>query len=254
MCGLKSSSKPPGWDTLHADFARATPELLLQRALLSRVDSKFVIAPEMLQSVLSSLHGDYAAVCAPALYRSTYFDTPDLDLFHAHRCGRRLRHKVRVRHVPSRHLSFLEIKSRRNSRVTSKTRFERALGEESLSASDQTFVRAHCALAMDVVAQAWTEYERLTLLGFVNDERVTLDAAVAYGAEGSSGSLGELVVVEVKQSSYSRQTPCMRALRAAGAKRVSPSKYCLAILSSHAAIARNRFVPVLRAIEGFQHA
>ncbi len=254
MCGLRSSSKPPGWDTLHADFARATPELLLQRALLSRVDSKFVIAPEMLQSVLSSLHGDYAAVCAPALYRSTYFDTPQLDLFHAHRCGRRLRHKVRIRHVPSRNQSFLEVKSRKNNRLASKTRLERPFGDESLADSDQAFVRAHCALGVDVAAQAWTEYERLTLLGFANDERVTLDAAVAYGSEGSLESLGELVIVEVKQSSYSRQTPFMRALRAAGAKRVSPSKYCLAILSSHASIARNRFVPVLRAIEGFQHA
>lgn len=254
MCGLRSSSKPPGWDTLHADFARATPELLIRRALLSRVDTKFVIAPDRLGLVLSSLHADYAAICAPALYRSTYFDTPHLDLFHAHRCGRRLRHKVRIRHVPSRNQSFLEIKSRKNKRLTTKTRFDRPFGDESLSASDQAFVRAHCSLGADVVAQAWTEYERLTFLGFASEERVTLDAAVAYGSDRSSGSLGELVIVEVKQPSYSRHTPFMCALRAAGAKRVSPSKYCLAILSSHAAIARNRFVPVLRAIEGFQHA
>jgi hypothetical protein len=138
--------------------------------------------------------------------------------------------------------------------LTIKTRFDRTFDDEALSASDQAFVRAHCSLRVDVVAQAWTEYERLTLLGFASEERVTLDAAVAYGADRSSGSLGELVIVEVKQPSYSRQTPFMRALRAAGAKRVSPSKYCLAILSSHAAIPHNRFAPVLRAIEGFQHA
>lgn len=254
MSGLRSDSKLEGWERIHLEFPIATPELLAQRALQSRTDTKFLLSPSRLPDVLAGLGQCYAAVCPPALYRSLYFDTRELAFFHAHRRGRRVRHKVRVRHVPDRRLSFLEIKTRRSDRLTSKLRVEHAFGDDTLSREDQVLAQSQCQLLESLEPRAWTEYERLTLLGLATDERVTIDTRIRFESDGVVKSLGDLVLVEIKQWPFSRCTPFMEALRAASIAPSSPSKYCLAIASTHSQLPHNRFLPTLRAIEELRHA
>lgn len=254
MAETKSTSDIVGWERLHTEFPAATPELIAARALQERTDTKFVLSPQALRDVLARLHNDYAAICAPAHYRSLYFDTHDLALFHAHRRGRRVRYKVRIRHVVDRALSFLEIKGRKSAELTCKTRIDHKFGDDDLSAADQAFLCEQCHLSEPLEPAAWTEYERLTLLGLSSDERVTIDSAIRFESAGATQSLGGVVLIEVKQWPYSRATPIMMALRAAGIRPASPSKYCLAIVSTRPAQRHNRFLPILKVIEGLQHA
>src|SRR5262245_34239806 len=95
-------------------FPEAPLELLADRELLRRIDSKYVLPASGLPELAAGLGDGYAVLRVPtgsvAAYRSLYFDTPDLRSFHDHRRGRRIRHKIRVRHYPDREVSFLEIK------------------------------------------------------------------------------------------------------------------------------------------------
>ncbi len=248
MSGSKSNSSQPSWKELFAYFPTATPELAARRDLQRRNDTKFVLPSALLGELTSALVKDYAALAPADLYRTLYFDTAALDLFHAHRCGRRLRHKVRIRIHPERQRAFLEIKTRQSELLTVKIRRPRSTEETSLSKDDQDFVRAHTGLS-SVLPQVWSIYRRLTLIGFQANERVTIDLELRFEKGGNIYPMHPLAIVEVKQWPFSRLTPAMTALRAMGIRPAWSSKYCTAIHCTHSGLRCNRFLPGLRALE-----
>src|SRR5687768_10146331 len=80
---LTSVEAPPDpLEVVLQTFTPATPELLGQRALLSRIDTKFVVRQARLFDILGDLHEDYAVLQVQrgsiATYESLYFDTPCL--------------------------------------------------------------------------------------------------------------------------------------------------------------------------------
>jgi len=112
-------------------FAIAPPSLIEARSLQRRVDRKYLLAASAITSLLARLQQSHCVVRANehgwARYDSLYFDTPDRDLYHAHRCGRRPRYKVRIRHHVDRALSFLEVKRKDRSGRTTKHRLAEGL-------------------------------------------------------------------------------------------------------------------------------
>lgn len=94
--GPSSNANPPlptsgNWQDVLARFPLASGELVLSRELRSRTDSKFLVSPSSAARLLLSLTADYAVLAAGtgliASYHTLYFDTPELDFFHAHRRG-----------------------------------------------------------------------------------------------------------------------------------------------------------------------
>ncbi|HVK75785.1 MAG TPA: VTC domain-containing protein [Kofleriaceae bacterium] len=238
-----------------ARFAPATAELLARRELLRRVDTKFVAPIPAVAAIIERIVPAYAALTVPsgnvASYRSLYFDTPERDCFHAHRRGRRIRHKIRIRHYPDRALTFLEVKTKRNEQVTDKHRIALAWGAEQLGDAERAFLAAHVGLAVDELRPVMRiDFRRVSLVGADANERVTIDLGLtAEELAGGQWGFGGLAVIEVKQAPFCVRTPVMRAVRGAGLREQSMSKYTIATAAMHPELRRNRLLPDLRATE-----
>lgn len=241
--------RPPNpLESLLAGFPGASKELLASRELLSRVDTKFALPAVELDEVLAGFGEHYGilrvASGSLATYRSLYFDTPDLQCFHDHRRGRRVRHKVRIRHYPDRELTFLEVKTKRNETVTDKHRLPMPYGADQLGPRELEFLRTRVnGMADRLAPEVWIGFRRITLIGLHTHERVTVD--VDLDVDGLDG----LAIVEVKQSPFCVRTPVMRALIDAGHREGSMSKYVAALALTRPELRVNRLLPDLRSLE-----
>jgi VTC domain len=218
-----------------ATWRVATPQLLQQRELLRRIDTKYVVPVPRLLELVADLALHYAVIHVArgplASYRSLYFDTADLHCFHDHRPDRRGRHKVRIRHYVDRALRYLEIKTKRDALVTDKHRIAIGRGQDTLGDAERAFARLRLgALADHLGPTLWVDYRRIGLIGLTTDERVTIDLGVeTVDLDGRRLSLGDDAVVEVKRAPSGEPTPMMRALAGAGLRERSMSKYKAAI-------------------------
>jgi hypothetical protein len=218
-----------------------------------RAESKFVVSTVAATVLLTALQPHFAVLPAGdalvARYESLYFDTDDLLFFHAHRRGRRVRHKVRVRHYLDRRLSVLEIKTRRRELDSVKLRRPRIFGDCAFGPDDREFVQQHCGATDDLHPQAWVACQRVTLLGLRSTERVTIDTRVeVWRSRGRARRFGA-VVIEVKQPRLDRHSIAMRVLRSAGARPGWMSKYCVAIAVTSPDVRANGLLDRLRALE-----
>jgi len=238
-----------------AGFTVAHPDLVRSRDLLSRVDSKFVVPSLRLESLLDGLVGDYAALAVPtgrlATYDSLYFDSPSLRCFHDHRRGRRRRQKIRIRHYPDRQVSYLEVKTKRTEAITDKHRMPIGFGQQALGAIELAFLREHVGeLAEQLQPTLAIRYRRLSLIGLHTQERVTIDLELEVGGSPQVAErLGQLAVIEVKQSPFCPRTPVMRALREARVRERPLSKYVVALALARPDVPHNRLLPDLHAFE-----
>lgn len=239
------------WDDALGGFALAPPALLERREMRTRTESKFAMPVSAAAALLPALTSDYAVLRAGsalvAAYRTLYFDTTDLAFFHAHRRGRRIRHKVRIRHYPDRAVSFLEVKTRLREGQTTKARRVRPYGDSELGPDDVAFVRAHVPGVRDLFPQAWLDFRRVTFLGLQMEERLTIDLDLRVTAAWRTESLPNLAVVEVKQTRLDRDSVAMAALRKAGRREGWPSKYCMGIALTRPEVRATRPWPELRA-------
>lgn len=240
------------WVDSLRQFSSATPALVAGRRMERRIESKFPMPAAAAEALLPALKGDYAVLPAGgvlvAAYQSLYFDTIDLEFFHAHRRGRRVRHKVRIRHYPDRQVSFLEVKVRHGEGATWKVRREREFGNCQLDPGDLAFIRSHGAARRELVPQAWIDYRRITLLNARTAERVTIDLELQLSRGGRQRSLRDVAVVEVKQLQLDRDTAVMRALRGAGRRNGWVSKYCAGVALTSPEVRANRLLVGLRAL------
>ena len=234
-------------------FERVAPDLLARRSLLHRTDSKFIVSAPDLKPLLTQIADHYAILTANGeavmTYQTLYYDTADLQCFHDHRRGRRVRHKVRVRHYPDRGLSYLEVKTKRSDRRTVKYRRAKTYGNNELTSDDRRFIKEHCDVPVAALEpQVWTNFGRLTLVGIDTNERVTIDIDLQFRGRGAA-DLGAAAIVEVKQSPFCMRTPIMQTLRRRGIRPASASKYCAATALTRTDVRQNRLLPSLRAMQ-----
>ena len=238
-------------------FIPVAPEVAEHRNLLRRTDTKFVITPGQVPSLLGALKRHYGILKAGgaslATYETLYFDTPGLRCYHDHRRGRRARHKVRIRHYPDRALSYLEVKTKINASVTLKRRKSKNYRDTSMSPEDWAFVGANTNLATDFLSPSlWIGFRRITLVGLEVKERITVDLDVVFRSSDEEYRLPGIVVVEIKQQPYSARTSSMLALRSAGIRRTSISKYCVGTTISDPDIRSAGLSMMLNRIESLQ--
>lgn len=228
-------------------------ELLAARALLTRVDRKYLLPREALDALLFSVRDDYGVLHAgtrlAARYSTRYFDTSDLRMYDDHRRGRCPRYKVRMRHHIDRKLSFLEVKRKSTNQKTTKVILSRPFGAAELDPEGRLFIDRHSPItAASLVSGVSIDFLRATLVGELVNERVTIDWDFDFHHGSAQARLAHAVIVEVKQAKYSNHTPAIRALRALRIREQSISKYCVAT-AAVAAVRSNTFKPALRAME-----
>jgi hypothetical protein len=233
-----------------ARFGPASAELLEERALLKRVDTKFVLRREDVTEVLASLRDQFRVVTSgderSAHYETLYFDTPDLRFYHDHRRGRRPRSKVRIRHYVERDVCFLEVKTKDRYDVTRKLRLEREPRSFALSDSDRALLADHLQTDAPLEAQCWIEFPRVTLVGVSTPERITLDLGVVMRDDLHEAQFCGAAIVEVKQPRFNARSNAMRALRSCGSRTRNLSKYCVATALFSGERKTNRFLPAIR--------
>jgi hypothetical protein len=232
-------------------FRLATREQVDERELLRRAVSKFVFRSDALEGLVERLAADYALVRAGthrvATYQTLYFDTPDLQCFHDHRRGLRPRHKVRLRHYPDRRLSYFEIKTEDSDGLTRKVRVPVAYGTDALPDSAHELMRAHAVqLAGPLERQLWTHFQRVTLVGFCTEERITIDFDLRVGRASALIDVKGIVIAEVKQSTFCTDTPVMTVLHDAGLTPSLSSKYCTGLALTRKDLRLGRPLPALR--------
>jgi hypothetical protein len=221
---------------LAAEALRVADVSELERSCLQRrFDRKFLLSLERAPALLAALAGDYRVVLAGqarfARYDTQYFDTAGLRCFHDHRRRRLPRSKVRVRHYVDREFSVFEIKTKTARGDTGKSRWDRDGTSLAMTDSEQALVREHAPSLRDggpLLAQARTVFRRLMLVSARSVERATLDFELLL-ARGARTRSVPFVVVEVKDSGRVAHSPLVLALRSAGARMQSFSKYSAAV-------------------------
>jgi len=237
---------------LTRNFAIAQPALVLARSLQQRLDRKFLLSDGLVESLLPRLQPSFSALAAGdtfwARYDTTYFDTRDRALFHAHRRGRLPRFKVRIRRQLDRQLAFLEIKRKDANRRTTKYRLPVPVTQSGLSERESVFI-SECVPALDgrvLAAVMSVSCQRLTLVANATMERLTLDRALVFAGGGQTLPMPLLVIGEVKQEQVMNRSGSVSAFRTVRAREASFSKYCIgtALISG---VSANVFKPGLRA-------
>jgi len=231
-------------------------------ALLDRIDTKFVVTPAYLPTLLAQTREGYAVLEIGGersfAYTTTYFDTLDRRCFLDHVRGRPVRVKVRLRRYHATATTWLELKRRQANGRTRKVRLLLPEGSGTLPDPHMWPPEFHDALPTHLEATAFrpvvdVHYQRSTLLyraPGVPPERVTIDQALVWmrplvdpspdatpdaTAHASALARAQLplaeahcVIVELKQG-VRHESPVRKALRQAGIRSTAVSKYCLGV-------------------------
>ena len=227
-------------------------------ALHDRVDVKYVVPVAAFEALATRLLDTHAVLESDGrrafAYRTTYFDTDELDAYRAHLQRRRRRYKCRSREYVDSGLCAFEVKLKgpRGRTVKHRMAYERARRDE-LSAPALAFVRECVERAYgrrpdgELRPALAVAYTRVTLVAPELRERLTCDFEVVFSApDGTSGRLHDGTVI-LESKSVRGGALAERVLRELGA-RPEPvcSKYCLGIGYTHADVKRNRVLPLLR--------
>jgi len=224
--------------------------------LMNRVDSKFILPVSFLPTLLAQLSGHYRVLDIDGkrcfTYNNQYFDTPKMDLYHAHHNGKLNRYKVRRRRYVDTATEYLEVKLKNNQKRTIKTRIKLSNEidntlEHNTKNTDflsQEMKGQHAGLA--VVQQSG--YKRVALANEAKAERLTLDFDLWYNnLEGNNKvALPGFFIAELKQSKKSKNSPFYQLMTKHHVFPASFSKYCVgcALLYPNS-IKANRFKSVL---------
>lgn len=225
---------PPKLDHLPV----ASKELLQRRALLERVDRKFVTTWSCVNKFLAGLGDSYHVLPSDgrvwARYETCYFDTNSLDAFHEHVRGRRPRFKIRMRRHVERKCAFLEIKRKGINDRTDKYRMERDYSLTDLTTEELEFIRAHTPFdPARLEPSVWTNFCRATLLGAETEERITIDLDLRFERNGHKKQNENLAIIELKQRRLANSTPAARCLHELHIRERSLSKYCAGVANLH---------------------
>lgn len=211
---------------------------------LTRVDRKYVVAPSVVEDLLSS-SGERLAVLEidgrrSFPYHSQYFDTDDFAIHRAAATKRRRRFKVRTRTYDSG-LVMLEVKLKDGRGRTVKHRVEHVGDPTDLGAAGRRYV-VELTGARELVSalgpSLTTDYVRATVTDAAAGYRATFDRALVCTAnDGRTVRLDDAMVVETKSGVGA--SPLDRWLWSAGIRPVRISKYCTALAILHPELPAN---------------
>lgn len=232
-------------------------DLNAKAEMLTRLDNKYVISMEVLESLTSALGAQFDILEIEGKrgfnYRTQYFDTPTMCSFRHHVQGRRLRSKVRTRHYLDADICFVEVKLKSLRKVTIKKRLPHdpsALGqltEAALSFVEEAHLARYARGSLAPYGPVMQmQYERMTLVARSGGERLTIDRSLRFWNENAAEEISpEMVVIETK-SAFGRGI-ADTILRSAGHHPVgSCSKYCMGLAALGMVPRYNKFLPAFR--------
>ena len=222
-------------------------------SLMKRTDTKFVIPKSKLGDILNNVSDRYRVLEINGnrvmSYQSLYFDTKSNQFYKDHHNKRSNRTKVRIRNYVESDLYFLEIKQKNNKGVTTKSRVRVNDFEVKLSKESKDFINSTVSKNYNLTASLWNGFNRVTLVNLQNKERITIDFGLNYILDDSKKEFENLVIIEVKQERYNRNTPIVAKLKKLQSYPYSISKYCIGMLSLNQRLKHNQFKRKIQTIE-----
>lgn len=228
-------------------------------SLMNRIDTKYVTTVSKLRLILEDAFLSGYRVCEISgqrlmPYASVYYDTPDLQMYTAHRNGKKTRQKVRVRTYLVDNETFLEIKRKNNRGRTKKKRIriptDSAMDFGAVPEASSFLEKKSWWKTSDLAPETTTDFSRFTLVNKAMTERLTIDLNLGFRnfRSGIEASLGCFVIIELKQDG--RVASQMRQILLN--HRVFPyriSKYCMAVTLTDPLARPGRFIEKVRYIE-----
>lgn len=246
--GLSSSSPDPNANAAirdgHADvepvleaanrFHRISLSAASRLSLLDRIDVKFACDLAGVARFLNAVADTFSIVevggAIDPQYRSVYFDTDDLALYQAHHNARRVRHKIRYRTYVSTDTTFFELKLRQGAERTAKHRIGVPWIPTALGSAETQLLAQHGITMPQAHPLVDIEYRRFTLIG--ENERVTIDRSLTCTSAYAQVGFDQACIIEIKQPRPDYSSPAYRAVRDAGFRARSISKYCLGVATT----------------------
>ncbi len=233
-------------------------EVMEVAGLQTRLEKKYLLTPEEFVALADELEGfRVLQIDGQRLfgYESAYFDSPDLELFRAHRQGRRLRYKVRTRTYLDSGESLFEVKLKGGRGQTVKLRlpykFEdrsRITGEAQDFLEDALLDNYHVR-PPKLVPSLTTRYSRATFVDLTDGARLTCDIDLACTAQDDTKQGPDLILVESKSTGSGRADDILAGM---GVRPVSVSKYCIGIALTNPEMPANKWNRMLSNQFGWQ--
>jgi len=239
-----------------AGFETIGLEEISRAALMRRKDSKYVFPVVLLPRLLEAVKAEYRAVevmggCAQP-YETTYFDTPELDMYKMHHNGRVNRHKVRIRKYGATSDIFLEVKKKDARGLTVKNRVAAREANPAVLSEEEEFLSSFTPYHHKAIHPVLkNSFKRITLVRHDQRERITLDFQLFFSSEMSEANmeLPGVAIAEIKYEGLLTNSPFHVALRAL---RVVPrriSKYCTGMALLNPELKQNLFKEKIRYIQ-----
>ena len=241
---------------LHSIAARKAPvsldDVMEVAGLQTRQEKKYLLTPEQFVALADEL-ADFHVLQIDGQrlfgYESAYFDSPDLELFRAHRQGRRLRYKVRTRTYLDSGESLFEVKLKGGRGETIKLRLpyqfkdrSRITGEAQDFLEDALLDNYHVR-PPQLVPSLTTRYSRATFVDVTDGARLTCDIDLACTAHDETRQGPDLILVESKSTGPGRADDVLAGM---GVRPVSVSKYCIGIALTNPELPANKWNRMLR--------
>lgn len=222
--------------------------------LMNRIDRKFWFNEESLLRILGSVDRDYYVLDIEGQhefsYTSTYYDTPDNEMYIKHHNGNLNRYKIRRRSYISSGISFLEIKFKNNKGQTSKKRIRTENNQPTFSAEECEFICNNTPYSCEVLVPSLNnKFSRMTLVNRNFMERCTIDRNLQYASKGLRVSLDNLAIVEIKTEGRRTVSPISLVLREERIRASGFSKYCMGRALTSRNLKRNNLKSRMRQIE-----
>ncbi len=246
--------------TLAAGLAEVGLEQVLNEAALqTRVDRKYLLTPDQFQELARRVGTSFRVLDIDGRrvfgYESVYFDTAALDLYRAHRQGRRRRYKARVRtYLDSGACMFeVKLKGRRGETVKHRVPYtleDRArLNPAAVEFMSQLLAQEYGERPPELEPAVTTSYSRLTLVDLEGGARLTCDVDLVCSRGDLQARGSDTVLVESKSSGSGSIADA--ALREMGVRPIGISKYCIAVALLHRTLAANKWNRTLRTHVGW---
>ena len=220
----------------------------------SRIDTKFLLGQNQLFHFLNEVSSSLVVLEVAGNrifdYENIYCDTSEFEFFKKHHSGFGNRSKVRIRKYSDAGPFFFEVKNKTNKGKTVKYRV--ALKEfrnfqnpetEKVLASKTGFSFSELSYQTEI------EYRRITLANKELTEKLTIDFEMSTSNTTNGFEFKNMVIVEVKQMSFSSRSPFIRALKDLKIYNTSFSKYCSSIAMLNTNVKKNRFLPIINNIK-----
>lgn len=213
--------------------------------LMNRVESKFVFRNDQLPYFLTLAKDHYKILEIKGkrtnLYNSLYFDTLQNTLYLNHHNGKADRYKVRYRLYENTNDCFFEIKHKTAKNRTIKNRIRATEIDSSISKIGEKFIMEQSDLdptSLKPMIQVF--YTRITLVNYIENERITFDYNLSYQKNGEIIDIPHLVICEMKQYK-SFPSPFSKIMADHHVRRDAISKYCLGVIKLNKSIKYNNF-------------